>query len=161
MNTKARLLFFAMAAGLLLGGVAAWGQNDLYYQSASQTHIAPDPIAIKDASGATLVGMNEGRWRAYSVNQDIFSMTLQLKGTVGWADIGLVRVYYSTDTFNPASPGTRIDDNNGGAGYYFTSSTLTVNMNLGAFTIGTGPNNFITVVFDFDPGTDTTKTVAV
>lgn len=161
MRTKARLLFIAMAAGLLLGGVAAWGQNDLYYQSASQTHIAPDPIAIKAASGATLVGMNEGRWRANLVNQDISSMTLQLEGDVDWADIGLVRVYYSTDTYNPASPGTRIDDNNGGAGYYFTSSTLTVNMDISTFTIGTGPNNFITVAFDFDAGTDTSRTAAV
>lgn len=163
MNTKARVLFVAVAAGLLLGGVSAWAQYDLYYQSASQAHIAPNPIAVKALSGATTVGMNQCRWTSSTAAgpQDISSMTLKLEGTVDWADIGLVRVYYSTTTFNPASLGTRIDDNNGGAGYYFTSQTLIVNLSMSTTSITTGPNNFVTVVFDFDPGTDTTETVAV
>jgi hypothetical protein len=160
MNTKARLLFIATAVVLALGAVSLAGAADLYYQSASQTHIAPNPIAVKAASGATTVGMNECRWRG-TTNQDISSMTLSLEGTVDWSSIGLVRVYYSTNTFNPSALGTRIDDNNGGAGYYFTSSTLTVNMNISTFAIDTGPNNYVAVVFDFDAGQDTTDTAAV
>lgn len=100
MKTKARLLFLATAAILLLGAATLAGAADLYYQSASQTHIAPNPIAVKAASGATTVGINECRWRG-TTPQDISSMTLQLEGTISWVDIGLVRVYYSGSTFNP------------------------------------------------------------
>jgi hypothetical protein len=162
MNTKARLLFVAAAAILMLGATGTVGAQDLQFQGGgNQTHIAPNPIAVKAASGVTTIGMNQCRFTASSVSQDISSMTLSLgTSTVDYNKIGLVRVYYSTSSFNPAALGTRIDDNNGGAGYYFTTSTLTVNMNLGAYTITTSPNNYVAIVFDFDAGQDTSKTAA-
>ena len=123
-------------------------------------HIAPNPIAVKAASGATLVGMNSCRWTASGASQDISQMTLSLEGTVDWADIGLVRVYYKNGSlFTPAAPGTQID--NGGAGYYFTSNTLVVNMDISTFTIDASSNQYVTVVFDFDAGQDTSATAAV
>jgi hypothetical protein len=163
MNTKARLLFIATAAVLLLGAAALSGAQSLIFQGSSgQVHIAPNPIAVKAASGATLVGMNSCRWTASGASQDISQMTLVLEGSVDWADIGLVRVYYKNGSiFTPAAPGTRIDDNNSGAGYYFTSNTLTVFMDMSTFTIDTSSNQFVSVVFDFDPGQDTSATVAV
>ncbi|MCX7030799.1 MAG: Ig-like domain-containing protein [Spirochaetes bacterium] len=141
MNTKARLLFIAATAILLLGGVQLLSALPVIKVDSSVS-IAPYSIPVPE-SGTVIVGMNKVQISTNFSGQlaSVDQVVVQLISSGGFNsnDIQSIRVWYEDPGGNGLfDNGTYIDDQDAlsGGPYTFSGGTATIALNTSVTEIG-------------------------